>query len=304
MKFLRNFLAGATALALCQGCSVNQDDVQNAAELSRGLKAKTFARFVPERADDFAWENDVIAFRAFGPALRTGTENSGIDCWLKRVNYPIIDKWYKLALEDNVSYHEDNGEGLDNYHVGDSAGCGGTAIWKNNTRHPLETFTDWKILSQSDAKTEFVLTYENTIDGKAYKETKHVSVELGQRVYSVVSTFYINNQPAKNIQVAVGVATHDGLAAPTWDKNEGWLAAWEVKDGYGLGTGVVVDVSRLIDVQIIDEPDKKDKSHALLIVSTDKKGQVRYSAGYGWEKAGVITSAKQWQQYLSRQARK
>ena len=70
----------------------------------------TFCRFVPERSDDFAWENDKIAFRAYGPALRAGTENSGIDCWLKRVDYPIIDTWYKEASEGK-SYHKDHGEG-------------------------------------------------------------------------------------------------------------------------------------------------------------------------------------------------
>ena len=57
-------------------------------------EARTHCRFVPERLDDFAWENVKIAFRAYGLAARDRTENSGIDCWLKRVDYPIIDKWY------------------------------------------------------------------------------------------------------------------------------------------------------------------------------------------------------------------
>ena len=44
------------------------------------VEPKTFCRFVPERSDDFAWENDKIAFRAYGPALSASAENSGIDC--------------------------------------------------------------------------------------------------------------------------------------------------------------------------------------------------------------------------------
>ena len=52
------------------------------------------SRFVPERKDDFAFENDKVAFRIYGPALKDSKENSGIDCWLKRVDYPTIDKWY------------------------------------------------------------------------------------------------------------------------------------------------------------------------------------------------------------------
>lgn len=66
----------------------------------------TFARFVQERIDDFAWENDKLAFRTYGPKAQAitesgkkgGTLSSGIDCWLKRVDYPIIDKWYKQDL--------------------------------------------------------------------------------------------------------------------------------------------------------------------------------------------------------------
>lgn len=84
---------------------------------------------------DFAWENDKVAFRTYGPACQKlfedgkpgGLISSGIDCWLKRVDYPIIDKWYKKN-EAGGSYHVDDGEGLDNYHVGTTRGCGGTAI--------------------------------------------------------------------------------------------------------------------------------------------------------------------------------
>ncbi|MEY3896376.1 MAG: hypothetical protein RLZZ214_1896, partial [Verrucomicrobiota bacterium] len=54
-------------------------------EVFMPAKPRAFARFVPERSDDFAWENDLVAFRTYGPALRPGPENSGIDCWFKRV---------------------------------------------------------------------------------------------------------------------------------------------------------------------------------------------------------------------------
>ena len=31
--------------------------------------SKTYGRFITERKDDFAWENDRVAFRVYGPAL-------------------------------------------------------------------------------------------------------------------------------------------------------------------------------------------------------------------------------------------
>ncbi len=69
---------------------------------------KTFARYVPERLDDFAWENDRIAHRIYGPALETAAAGgfqmiaSGIDVWSKRVRYPIVDRWY---LKSHDNYH-------------------------------------------------------------------------------------------------------------------------------------------------------------------------------------------------------
>ena len=48
-----------------------------------------YGTFMPQRKDDFAWENDRIAFRVYGPSLeRTGEISSGIDVWCKRVRQP------------------------------------------------------------------------------------------------------------------------------------------------------------------------------------------------------------------------
>ena len=64
--------------------------------------ARTFCRFIPERLDDFAWENDVVAFRVYGPALRGKGVNSGIDCWFKRGEHPMIDKLYTTGAKAGV----------------------------------------------------------------------------------------------------------------------------------------------------------------------------------------------------------
>src|SRR5438067_892716 len=63
------------------------------------FSTKVFARYVPERFDDFAWENDRIGHRIYGPGLEAPTSgkeqmmSSGIDVWCKCVRYPIIDRW-------------------------------------------------------------------------------------------------------------------------------------------------------------------------------------------------------------------
>ena len=98
--------------------------------------AYCYSRFVPERTDDYAWENNKVAFRTYGPVaqkmvedkVKGGTLTSGIDAWLKRVEYPILNKWYEKYTTGTGTYHKDTGEGLDNFHVGDSRGIGGVAV--------------------------------------------------------------------------------------------------------------------------------------------------------------------------------
>ena len=38
-------------------------------------QVRTYGRFVPERIDDFAWENDRVAFRTYGPEAQRNTES-------------------------------------------------------------------------------------------------------------------------------------------------------------------------------------------------------------------------------------
>src|SRR5580700_9641788 len=53
-----------------------------------------FGRAIPERKDDFAWENKVVAYRIYGPALEaTGEISSGIDVWSKRVPNFVVNSF-------------------------------------------------------------------------------------------------------------------------------------------------------------------------------------------------------------------
>jgi hypothetical protein len=265
---------------------------------AESTQPRTHCRFVPERLDDFAWENDKVAFRAYGPAARKRPENSGFDCWLKRVDYPVVDKWY--AQMRKKSYHKDWGEGHDPYHVGSSRGCGGLGLWLDEELVISETFVSWKILKCEPQESVFVLTYEWKHAEDTYKEDKQISIELGARLFKSVSTFWKNGELAISLPIAIGITTHDGKATPSKNVVKGWMACWEKIEGYGVGTGVVIDPAK-IDGFKHTESKKKDESHALFITKTDAEARVEYHAGYGWEKAGEIKTSKDWNTYLSEQ---
>lgn len=262
----------------------------------------TFARFVPERADDFAWENDLIAFRTYGPALRAGTEDSGFDAWLKRVPYPILDRWYAGHLK-GVSYHQDHGEGYDPYHVGASRGCGGLALWRDGRMVTSDTFIAWRILEQTRERTVFELDYTYPAEPGAapLAETKRISIRLGEPFFEAASTFTRAGAPVADLPLVIGVSTQNGRARALLDPKSRWIGAWDKIDGHQLGTGAVLAPGFSGEARDERSPEK-DRSHALLFTRTDSAGRIVYHVGYGWERAGRFLTVDDWTAALEARA--
>jgi hypothetical protein len=141
---------------------------------------KAYGRFVRERFDDFAWENDRIAHRTYGKAVERGEGliSSSIDIWSKRTNKLVIDKWYMLG-----TYHLDSGEGFDDYSAGTTRGCGGDGLWGGDKLWPARGFTDSKVIAAGPIRVEFVLDYDVfEFNGKAAMETRIISLDAGSNL--------------------------------------------------------------------------------------------------------------------------
>ena len=286
-------LLGALGLSsLCAAPSPKKAEQQLPPPVS--TEPTVFCRFVPERKDDFAWENDLVAFRVYGPALRPGPEDSGIDCWPKRVPYPIINRWY-AGEQNGVSYHKDHGEGFDFYHVGSSRGCGGTALWQDDKMVLADTYLTWKILSTSKSKCEFELTYDYAAAAgePPIHEVKKISLELGQRFFRSESIFTRAGKPVADLPVAIGITTHDDKAAGTLSPTGRWIACWEQEEGEWNGTGAILAPGQPIETRAIHSPEP-DHSHVIMITKTNASGRVVHYAGFAWTKSCAISSAKEW----------
>ena len=160
------FMAAAVAVIsqMITACSTEVQDTSNTESSIVPSQVKAYAKFIPQRRDDFAWENDKVAFRVYGPAAPLAGHASGVDAWLKKVDYSIIDKWYDMHFRGK-SYHEDRGEGYDPYHTGISRGVGGSAVWINETPYYGHNFTRYKI---QRVKWSFPKMTSNFI-GNSYK---------------------------------------------------------------------------------------------------------------------------------------
>ena len=261
---------------------------------------RCYSRFVPERTDDYAWENNRVAFRTFGPVaqkmvedgVKGGTLTSGIDAWLKRVEYPIINKWYAKAIKEKGAYHKDTGEGLDNFHVGVSRGVGGIAVKTNSTYAVSKNFTKWKTIANGPIRTSFILDYEDwDAHGKKIKERKYISLDYGQNLtkYSV--------ELKGTDKVSIGLTLHKNDGEITTNPAEGWMSYWEPFDDSELGQGVVLKDKK--DLVAFDHYVTKKKDESNIYVESNVSNDIEYYAGFGWKKSGYFKTKEDWNNYLS-----
>lgn len=259
-----------------------------------------YSRFVPERTDDYTWENNRVAFRTFGPVaqkmvedgVKGGTLSSGIDAWLKRVEYPIINTWYKRNDVKKGAYHKDHGEGLDNFHVGVSRGIGGTAVKVDTSFYFSRNFTSYKTITTGPLRTSFVLTYATwDANGKQIDETKHISLDYGQNL----TRFEIDVKGTETI--SSGITLHDKKGVTNEDDATFWLSHWETLDDSEVGTGIVTTKSYFSGSEKYVTSKKDESNHFLHLNVVD--GKVIFYSGFGWKKSKQYDNQQDWENYLT-----
>ena len=250
--------------------------------------AMAYAAFMPQRKDDFAWENDRIAFRVYGPALEaTGEISSGIDVWCKRTRRPVIERWYQAA-----DYHKDHGEGLDMYKVGPGRGCGGTGVLRDGKLYAAKNFTTFRIVENGPGRVAFELGYAPyEAGGIRVRETRKISLEAGSNLNRFETVFDWEGGPGE-VTVAIGIAKREKGDAPEVAKDGAWMVYWEPEQpGNGaIGCAVIPpSPARFVD----------SKEEAYLQV-TAKRGQpVIYYAGAGWSRSGDFPDKMAWLRYVA-----
>ena len=249
---------------------------------------RAYGRFVRERFDDFAWENDRIAHRTYGKALITWRgeplTSSAIDIWSKRTSKLVINDWYMV---DN--YHTDTGEGMDAYSAGPTRGCGGSGVWSNNQLFIPTNFVDSRVLTNGPIRVMFELVYEPfDAGGMQVSEVLRVSLDAGSQL-NHFQTYYRANGP---LAVAVGLKKVKD-EVKEFNAERGWLTTWQAVDkNLGMqGLAIVVNPGD-VDKQA------EDARNNLLVMKPRSAFPVSYWAGFAWDRAGVITSAEAWKNYV------
>ncbi|MGC4071337.1 MAG: DUF4861 domain-containing protein [Nibricoccus sp.] len=294
--FQHSFAAGEKSATF----TVEKTDV-----VSPVFPVKAFARYVPERLDDFGWENDKIAHRTYGQALGAPAPEgvtkevlvtSGLDIWCKRVSYPIVDRWYNKGHDH---YHHDEGEGMDMYNVGKSRGCGGTGVWDGQTLYTGRNYKTWKVIANGPIRAIFELSYESwdAANGVKVSEVKRFTVDAGQNLDRMDSTFTFEGAPSITVAVGLNKNNSDKNQEPQIEviKNDadGVLAQWTAQKTNGsLGTAVIIPRDTF-------EGYAEDTLNVLALTKATSGVPVRYYVGAGWSKSGDFPTKESWEKYLA-----
>ncbi|HXC34474.1 MAG TPA: DUF4861 family protein, partial [Candidatus Acidoferrales bacterium] len=298
---------------------------------------KTFARYVPEREDDFAWESDRIAHRIYGPALETWQAepltSSGIDVWIKRTRNLVINQMYGTMKLFNT-----NGPSQDDFKVGKATrGCGGLGIWSDGKLHVSKNWRSWKLITTGPIRSEFELTYDawDAGNGRMISETKRISIDAGSNMSRVEST--LNSDDKSPLELGIGLAerpgdnvfvTDDSQEIESWqnstakglvvqNQSAGSMTYWQPQDfAKGvIGTAIILPANS-IETFTNDNPDLPASKftppkhtlgegqpglRSLLAIAPAQIGvPFVYHIGAGWNESGDFPDAASWNNYIRR----
>lgn len=251
---------------------------------SAPVSVKTYGRYVPERKDDFAWENDKIAFRMYGKELeKTPKEMAyGMDVWVKSTDRMVINERYKRG-----KYHEDLGDGMDYYHVGFTLGAGNIAPMIKDSIYYDGTYARYKVLDNGPLRTSFQLEYNAwNVAGIKVRATKTITLDAGTHFNKVEVAYAEDTMTA--LPLVVGIIKRKEQGAMLLDELNGSMAYWEPLHGADGITGVG---SFLLEPAL---GIKVTATQLLMQTSTPKAKPIVYFTGAAWNKAGVFTDAQGW----------
>ncbi|WAC41142.1 DUF4861 family protein [Pedobacter sp. SL55] len=254
----------------------------------KAITPKTYARYVPERKDDFAWENDKVAFRLYGKALEgTADDAQGLDIWAKRTEKLIVNKWYKSG-----DYHTDHGDGLDYYSVGMTLGAGDIAPFANGKIIYPKHYRKYEVLDNGPLRSSFMLDFDAVdVAGEMIKLRKKYTLDAGSRLNKVeIILLDSDNQQQK---MAIGLVT---VKQPNGNKymnaKEGISYYWQKTDPKNGTIGVAALTSKSFE-QVFES-----EGQILNLLTLASQKPIVYYNGGVWDKQGEIKTEQEWLAYL------
>ena len=287
-----------------------------------------FGRHYPERVDDIAWENDLTAYRCYGPALQASGERAfGYDIWVKNTPLMVVEERYANELNPetraqieqlrkekrfdeadqlyhSVSYHVDHGNGMDCYKVGPTLGGGAAALLDGEDIVYPYCWADYEIMENGPLRFRVRLTYNPFVyQGDTLVETRIISLAKGSQLNCTTVSF---SGLKKAAPLAAGIVVHpENPDAYTLAADKGFIAYQDLTDNVRadngeIYVGLVAPWAKEARYQPFPAPEAARRGasgHVLAVGSIAPDATVTYWWGSAWSKAGW-KSLDEWDSYL------
>lgn len=260
---------------------------------SQPKEQKVMAREVPERADDFVFENNLIAGRFYGKALEGNPTSPGIDIWVKLPGALVANEWYAEAVKPGNGnyYHQDHG-GKDCYKVAVSLGGGGSVPYINETLcYPATNYRSSEILNESPEEIRFVLHYPEWQAGEVTVKLDKTVTVLADSYFCKVEDVYTFNKDS--LTIAAGIFRHPDLGTIEAEAfGDDYYAIWEKASDQSVEPedgmlGVAVIMPEADCVTIVD-----GGRHGVCLKTVASGQPLEYWYGSCWSKGDIKGSAE------------
>lgn len=298
------------------------------------VEVKACGKHYPERLDDIAWENDLVAFRAYGPALQArGERGFGYDLFTKyNTTEPVLESMYAQELNKetrariaelrktdpkaagelgrSISYHIDHGYGMDCYAVGPTLGAGVAALMENDTIVYPWCYKDYEILDNGPLRFTVKLVFHPlTVKGDTtVVETRVITLDAGSHLNKTAVSY---SNLKETLPIAAGIVLHEPDGAVVANAADGYITYVDPTNGpdngkilMGVAVPTVVKEAKTV---LFSEQEKQQRNnadgHVLAISDYEPDSQYIYYWGFAWDKADIKTP-EAWNRYMADFAQK
>lgn len=295
---------------------------------------KACGRCYPERMDDMAWENDLVAFRAYGLALQAkGERGFGYDLFTKyNTTEPMLEAMYAKELNKETlakiaelkktdpkaaaelsrerSYHIDHGYGMDCYAVGPTLGAGVAALMVNDTIIYPWCYKNQEILDNGPLRFTVKLEFTPlTVKGDStVVETRLITLDAGSHLNKTAVSY---SNLKETLPIVAGIVLHEPDGAVVADAANGYITYVDPTTGpdngkifMGAAVPAVVKDAKTV---LFSEKEKKERNnadgHVLAVSDYEPGSEYVYYWGFAWDKADIKT-ADAWNRYMADFAQK
>ena len=295
---------------------------------------KACGKCYPERMDDMAWENDLVAFRAYGPALQAkGERGFGYDLFTKyNTTEPILEAMYAKELNKETrakiaelkktdpkaaaelsrerSYHIDHGYGMDCYAVGPTLGAGVAALMVNDSIIYPWCYKNQEILDNGPLRFTVTLEFTPlTVKGDStVVETRLITLDAGSHLNRTAVSY---SNLKETLPIVAGIVLHEPDGAVVADAANGYITYVDPTTGPDNGKifmgAAVPTVVKDAKTVLFSEQEKKERNnadgHVLAVSDYEPGSEYVYYWGFAWDKADIKTSDA-WNRYMADFAQK